>query len=100
MQDQMNGTAVADDIETKAAEAERQAAPAALPTECCSNCYFARLDFSGGRGTLQCRAKAPIAFVIPGARGGIGTMGAFPPTQNHLWCGEWKPKGGPNAKAG
>ncbi len=92
MQDEINGAQIE-------ATAPAQAPSESLPQECCGNCYFSRLDMSTRSMALHCRHKSPTAFVIPGPHGQVGTMAAWPPTQKHLWCGDYQPKASPKAGA-
>lgn len=38
----------------------------------------------------QCRANAPVAFLVQGANGEPVVLGAWPPAQAQHWCRQWK----------
>jgi len=55
---------------------------------CCKKCQFSHEE----AGQLQCRRVWPTAFAVPGPEG-IVIGSAFPNTQPHWLCGEFKRAG-------
>jgi hypothetical protein len=59
----------------------------------CGNCQFVHeegVNKETLRKNLSCRRYPPVPQIIPSPNGPV-TAGSFPPTQEHLYCGEWAP---------
>jgi hypothetical protein len=60
----------------------------------CEHCKFLHeegINKETMRKHFTCHRYPPTAQIVP-AQSGAVTVGSFPPTQLHIWCGEWQPQ--------
>lgn len=54
----------------------------------CSECAFFA-DAVPLRMPTTCRVQGPQLVPVPGPGGQLATLGLWPPTESHDWCGKW-----------